>query len=268
MSVCCPPESLGYLAADQTSIGEKILLEETGFEFYISHAGCAGTKKGLIFTADIFGWNSGRIRLIADHFASQGYLTVIPKLLTPPLEDGNDGDAIPRDFNNQLRAAELKFYLQTKTWEDTFKGRIQTAIDLLHSRGVQRIGMVGFCYGGWVMSNVMSDEDTCKHITCGASPHPSLHIESRIFERDPLALVSRIKGPILFLPAGNDPDDYRPGGSFYELMRENYPATEVSLEFGNMIHGWSVRGDTSDPEIKEKVALCFELILSYFQKHL
>lgn len=41
---------------------------------------------------DVWGWDSGRIRALADFCAEKGYFTVIPKLSTPPLEGGTDGD--------------------------------------------------------------------------------------------------------------------------------------------------------------------------------
>jgi hypothetical protein len=47
-------------------------------EFY--SVGNATHKQGVIIVPDTLGWNSGRIRNIADFFAEQGSMVVIPKL--------------------------------------------------------------------------------------------------------------------------------------------------------------------------------------------
>ncbi len=47
-------------------------------EFY--SVGSAQSKQGIIVVPDTLGWNSGRIRNIADFFAQNGSLAVIPKI--------------------------------------------------------------------------------------------------------------------------------------------------------------------------------------------
>lgn len=47
-------------------------------EFY--SVGNSANKQGIIFVPDTLGWNSGRIRNLADFFAEQGSMVVIPKL--------------------------------------------------------------------------------------------------------------------------------------------------------------------------------------------
>jgi dienelactone hydrolase len=52
----------------------------------------AESKKAILIIPDVWGWNSGRTRHIADMFAEGGYLAVVPKLMIPALEGGTDGD--------------------------------------------------------------------------------------------------------------------------------------------------------------------------------
>jgi len=64
-------------------------LEETeGIEYYGSGT---SKEKAILIIPDVWGYNSGRIRSIADLFAAEGYFVAIPKLLSPPLEGGTDG---------------------------------------------------------------------------------------------------------------------------------------------------------------------------------
>lgn len=60
----------------------------SGLEYYVVGS---TSDKPLLLIADVFGYNSGRTRTIADQFASQGYYVIVPKLLTPGLDGGTDG---------------------------------------------------------------------------------------------------------------------------------------------------------------------------------
>ena len=89
MSHCCPPNAAKYLAPDYTFVG-KIHTLPDGVEYYDS-GNAASTKKAVLLIPDIFGWNGGRTRNIADWLAEEGYYTVVPKLLIPDV-GGPDGD--------------------------------------------------------------------------------------------------------------------------------------------------------------------------------
>jgi hypothetical protein len=87
---CCPPNAEKYLAATHDTTGKCITLP-SGHELYTSGTASA-TKRGVLIVPDVWGWNSGRTRNIADMFAEAGYLAVVVKILTPPLQGGTDGD--------------------------------------------------------------------------------------------------------------------------------------------------------------------------------
>lgn len=86
---CCPPNAEKYLAASYATNGEQRSLP-SGLEFYSS--GSTSLGKAIILIPDVYGWNGGRIRNIADMLAEAGYYAVIPKLLVPAMEGGTDGD--------------------------------------------------------------------------------------------------------------------------------------------------------------------------------
>lgn len=87
---CCPPNADKYLAPTYDTVGEQVKLA-SGFELYRSGS-AAETKKAVLIIPDVWGWNSGRTRNIADMFAEAGYLAVVPKILAPGLKGGTDGD--------------------------------------------------------------------------------------------------------------------------------------------------------------------------------
>lgn len=87
---CCPPNAEKYLAPDYSAVG-SILTLDSGFEAYQT-GDITATKKAVILIPDIYGWNGGRTRNIADYLVDYGYYVVVPKLLTPPIDGGTDGD--------------------------------------------------------------------------------------------------------------------------------------------------------------------------------
>ena len=89
---CCPPNAEPYLAADYTTEGEIVTLPG-GLRIY-STGKVSDLSRAVIILPDVFGWNSGRTRNIADLFASHGYLAVVPQLLAPGLDGGTDGDGM------------------------------------------------------------------------------------------------------------------------------------------------------------------------------
>ena len=137
--------SLGYLQADATAKGSKVVVEN-GFELYVSGSSSSVQQKGILFIPDVWGWNSGRIRVVADHFAEQGYTSIIPKLMVPPLDGGTDGDGLPPDFTFDKRGAEFGPYMSSITYDDVLKPRLIAAMNHFKSLGIEKISSIGFCW--------------------------------------------------------------------------------------------------------------------------
>ena len=86
---CCPANSEPFLATTYKYDG---VVHSTPVCDYYLASSATDSKGGIILVPDIFGWNGGRTRAIADYLAINGYHTVVPKLLTPALDGGTDGD--------------------------------------------------------------------------------------------------------------------------------------------------------------------------------
>jgi hypothetical protein len=100
-SVCCPENAHGSLKADYQARG-NILTTPEGVEFYsVGEEAIQKSKKAIYLIPDVFGWNSGRTRNIADYFADHDYYVIVPKILTPALNGGTDGDGFAdrKDFS-------------------------------------------------------------------------------------------------------------------------------------------------------------------------
>jgi len=63
---CCPPGSIPYLEADYALRGEKSVTTDGLVEFY----GIGDdVQKAIVIFNEPFGWNSGRVRVLADTLA-------------------------------------------------------------------------------------------------------------------------------------------------------------------------------------------------------
>merc|ERR1719359_1791053 len=97
---CCPSRSAPYLAADHINTGRT--LESNGIRYYKT----GDSRAALLILPDVWGWNGGRTRAIADEFATRGLSVWVPRILQPPYEGGTDGDGLPPSFNLAQRTAE------------------------------------------------------------------------------------------------------------------------------------------------------------------
>lgn len=88
---CCPPGSIPYLEPDYAVRGEKHVTNDGLVEFY--GIGSDLIRAIVIFN-EPFGWNSGRVRVLADTFALEGYFVVVPRLFGVDLDQGSDGDGL------------------------------------------------------------------------------------------------------------------------------------------------------------------------------
>lgn len=96
--------------------------------------------KAILFLTDIFGIFPNA-QLLADEFANSGYLTVIPDLF--------QGDQISV-ADMESGKADLGAWLPKHQTGDVEPVVEKTIKYLRESVGVQRIGAVGYCFGGKV----------------------------------------------------------------------------------------------------------------------
>eukprot|EP01035_Chromulina_nebulosa_P022334 gene22334-28922_t len=250
---CCPPGSEGYLITNYVPKGHVIKENDTEFYSTIIPTN-QPIKQGIVLIPDVFGWNGGRTRAIADYLAEAGFLTVVPKVLLNTVDGGTDGDA------------KFPGFVKNNPWSQ-IKPRVIESIKYLKSHGVEKIGTVGFCWGGWPVALALKDPETSE-IIAGANPHPSIINVNIILGEDSTEFIQGIRGPLLLLPAGNDPDDYRENGGFYQALKKIQPNSKTINEFNAVVHGFLPRGDVNDPVVKEHVTKALEYLVLFFNEQL
>ena len=69
--------------------------------------------------------------------------------------------------------------------------------------------------------------------------------------------------PILWMPTGNDPDDYRTGGE----VLVNSPEGSKTIDYPSMTHGFFTRGDAKDGEVAKCVEKAVGELLEWYAQH-
>mmetsp|Transcript_83575 Transcript_83575/g.165872 ORF Transcript_83575/g.165872 Transcript_83575/m.165872 type:complete len:397 (-) Transcript_83575:215-1405(-) len=259
---CCPLDAVGYLAADHTDEGTVRSVD--GISYYQIGSG----PNGLLFCPDVWGWNGGRTRAIADDFAKMGVSVWVPKLL-PAFEGGTDGDGLPPSYDIKNRT-DLPDLFKGEWNQDKVVPKLLSVIKAMKSAGVKKIGLIGFCYGAWVGMYLAKEADL---VGC-ASPHPSIHIEG-LFERDPAEIAAESKCPWALFPAGvaadgGDSDTYDAEGALFQALESKFPGKNVTKRFESVPHGFVPRGAIKEhaagtgDEVKKAVQECVTALCEFF----
>jgi len=217
----------------------------------------------IVIISDIWGWDSGRVRHIADWFASMGYYAVIPKIL-PPFEGGTDDDGLPPGFDLSKRGSELGSIFGGWGY-DVVGPKLDAVFSHLKTLGITRAAMIGFCYGGWVCARHQPFEPMVKAVV---SPHPSMQLEGWLMNKEENAnekMAAKVTCPVLLMPAGGDPESYHENGSIFKAFPNK--ASETHL-YKNMAHGWVTRGSLASEGVADAVKDALERSLGFINKHL
>ena len=250
MGECCPPGSIGEAPQQNEGTRGVEKATENGLNYYEVGEG----KDVIVLMTDVFGWESGRHRIICDELADSGFHVFMPDYF-----HGSPAAYVPKGpfkmftFLPEMARVALQAPLMIYKIRSRFSAAnvVQRDIveDMLPTIKEQlgndvKLACFGFCFGGWVIGKACATGE----FACGVSCHPSFQPEI-IFGGSEEA-VARAVGqdvPILLMPAGNDSGKLKPGGKCMEILG----AKSESVPFPTMIHGWVTRGDRSKPKIRE-----------------
>lgn len=264
---CCPKDSLGpLLKGNEKAKGTKIKSAE-GVEFYVAENSMKYDRGvAVVMYSDVWGWDSGRVRVLADYFANAlKCLVVVPKL-QPPLEGGTDGDALPPSFeiNAETRPTFMKWIKDNGT--ETFAARNAALYSDLKKRGIKACFAVGFCWGGW--ASFRTAAAVLLELKGILIYHPSVQLEG-VFGGDPSKLASQVKCPVALHVCSNDDAKLydKTSGVIVKTLRKNGVATQVEY-YPDMLHGFMTRGDMSNALVNRDVLRGIELGVAFIRSNM
>jgi dienelactone hydrolase len=210
-----------------------------GVETYV--VGDKSSKKVLYIITDVIGHKFINAQLLADQFSESGYLVVMPDLfngdpvaLNPPAGFDFGANWLPKHTPAVTRPIVDKVY--------------DAIVEKYHPK---YIAAIGYCFGAKYVVQLLGE----KKIHCGAGCHPSFVTIDEI---------KAIKAPLLICGAETDSIYTEELRRQTETALKEIKATYFTTLASGVEHGFSVRGDISNPVIKFAKEKAFRDSLEWF----
>lgn len=251
---CC---STGY-EHDGTPAGAIIQIPDTTISAYLAKPSGSGVKdKAVLFVPDILGVSKNN-QLLADRFASAGYLTLIvdifnddpfplrkPFAILGPTDDlTSDWVAHGSDGKNPHTTVQIDPIMRS-------------AIAYLRSEhhGITRLGAVGYCVG---VKHLVRFLDAGKaKIDVGFGAHPSYVTEEELWaSRGPLSIAAAGERDLIFTNELRHQTE--------EILRKKGEVWSIAL-YSGVSHGFAVRGDPGSEEDSWAMDEAFEQAVRFFR---
>lgn len=275
---CCPPDAEPFAEApkDYTPQGRSLTItasDGSPMRLYLVGEGNAGSKAGVIVAHDIFGGDSGRHKQLCDQLAAEGgYVVAMPDLFHG-LYDQGEADLWPPFWKAPFYLAQVFGKLAPlKPWSPRGVGDdVRIAYAELATLGVERVGMVGFCYGAYIVMRA-SAEGELPGMVAGVSVHPSVHSLAPLGDVREEDVVRGCRCPQLVLSTVSEPEAWQSGGAVENWLKA-LPSPlggQSSLQDipPPVRHGFATRGNMADPNVAREVRNVYDKTLDFFNTHL
>ncbi|OOG00466.1 hypothetical protein ASPCADRAFT_202327 [Aspergillus carbonarius ITEM 5010] len=202
-------------------------------------------EKAVLFLSDIFGLFTNA-KLVADEFANNGYLCVLPDLF--------NGDAIePAAMESGKFDIGAWFPNHQPTHVDPI---VESTIKYIKGDlGVKRIAAVGYCFGAKYVCRFMKDGQ----IDVGFNAHPSFVTHEELGAiQGPLSIAAAQIDNIFTTQLRHESED--------TLIKTGQP-WQINL-YSGVSHGFAVRADLSNPHFKWSKEQAFCQAVAWFRQYL
>ncbi|GFF60224.1 protein AIM2 [Aspergillus udagawae] len=194
---------------------------------YIAHPeGDEKPNKAVILLSDIFGIFPN-CQLVADAFAANGYLAVLPDLFNRDQVNIGDYDA---------KTIDVGAWLSRHTVDDVapiVEATIEHLRTVLH---VQKVAAAGYCFGGKYVVRYL----TVGQLDSGYITHPSFVTKEELSAIQRPLSISAAEHDSIFTMANRHSSEETLIGTGQEF--------QINL-FSGVSHGFAIRGDLSQPRV-------------------
>jgi len=244
---CCPESSWGQLGkGDYQQKGKVERVDD--LDLYIVGNG----GRCIIWNYDIFGFDSecsGRTRELADLLSQEGFMVIIPDYFRGTWKSPFTTDPL-----------ELMEWARDKTtWTKRKLDWENIVLPTAKKHGAHSFGCVGTCWGSYMVVRLSSYPG----MKAGVSMHPSHTKLSALLGEDEKELLAGVICPQLFMPAKEDSPETKPGGLGQQVLGDKL---EI-LEFPDMHHGWTTRGDMSMENMERDVKKAMQAAVDFLKKN-
>ncbi|KAH7071215.1 dienelactone hydrolase [Paraphoma chrysanthemicola] len=156
-STCC----LKSFSWDGTPAGQETIF--AGNPAYITGS---NPTAAVLYVHDALGWKFSNARLLADHFAREANVTVY-------MPDFFGGEELDAEKILAGKWAEINIVdFAKRNSRDVRESEIFAAARELRSK-YQKVGTVGYCFGGWAVLRLGAKEHQPPLVDCVVCVHPS-----------------------------------------------------------------------------------------------
>ena len=170
---------------------------------------------------------------------------------TRPKQETNKARYPP---DNEEKGKALGNFFQTTGAPPKAAAKVPGLVKAMQSQypTIKTWGVVGYCWGGKIVSLTTSTEST--PFSAGAECHPAMVDPSE---------ATKIKIPICMLASKDEPaEDVKK----FEANLKGEKHVEI---FGDQIHGWmAARSDLEDSRVKSEYERGYKTLLEFFAKYL
>lgn len=213
---------------------------------YLSYPPDRSTSNAILILSDVIGYKFTNVQLIADEFAARGYFVVLPDLF--------NGDSVPL---NRPEGFQIQDWLKNHLPQEVDPIIDSVLADMRERYGCQRIGGVGYCFGGRYVARFLRP-GTGK-LDVGYTAHPTMMSAEEL---------SGIQGPLSIAAAVNDfvftAEKRHESEDILAQLRVPY---QINL-YSHVDHGFSVRCDLSVKEQKVAKEGAFSQAVQWFDSYL
>ncbi|KAI4188323.1 MAG: hypothetical protein LQ346_005335 [Caloplaca aetnensis] len=194
-------------------------------------AGSADSGVAILFLHDIFGWKFGNNRLLADHFAKEVGATVY-------LPDFFDGEVVEEDtIATPEKQANFDFAAWFGRNNKDIRGPevFEAARILKQELGFQKVGAIGYCWGGWAAFQVGAKGRNL--VDCISVAHPTFLLPEEIDAIDVPVQIIAPENDMMFKP------------ELKAYANKKIPELNIGYDyqyFPNLSHGFATRGDPNN----------------------
>jgi len=221
-----------------------------GLKTYVT--GPADATKALLIIYDIFGYFPQSLQG-ADILATAGE-THNYQVFIPDFFEGKPADISWYPPDTKEKGEKLGNFFQTTGAPPATASKVPSVLKEIEKQypSIKTWGLVGFCWGGKIVSLTTSTSDT--PFTAAAEVHPAM-----VDPKD----AEGIKIPLALLASKDEPAED------VKKFEANLTGEKYVEVFGDQIHGFmAARADLEDARVKEEYERGYKTLLEFFAKYL
>eukprot|EP01126_Amoeba_proteus_P003757 TRINITY_DN11261_c0_g1_i2.p1 TRINITY_DN11261_c0_g1~~TRINITY_DN11261_c0_g1_i2.p1 ORF type:complete len:282 (-),score=64.01 TRINITY_DN11261_c0_g1_i2:204-998(-) len=257
MDPCCAAGKKIHQNEEKVGVASIEKAMQSDLDLYIVEGSGPLQSTAIVVVYDIFGFKTPNMITNCHYFAQHGYTVCMPDFY-----HGDTALAIPELTPESISEFVRKFPFETCV----LPALHDLVIPHLKLRGIKKLFMIGFCWGGLIALRVstnpscgeMVNDQTQLHFSAVGGIHASLKDELLAVD-----LATKAKCHVLLIQAGNDRD--------VVPVKKALDSTPLSgrhlvRTYFDQLHGFAgARGNRSDPLVLNAALSALSTCIDYFE---